>query len=52
MTPFDYVLTSHEWWALGLVGLVFVLRNWWDIIRYGLGLDRHHLPHRDKSLPH
>lgn len=30
-------MTDFEWLLLlGGIGLVFVLRNWWDLIRYGL----------------
>jgi len=44
-------MTPFEWTVLGMVGLVFVLRNWWDIIRYGLDLDRRHPLHHDPELP-
>ena len=37
-------MTPFEWTVIGIIGLVLVLRNWWDIIRYGLGLERGHQP--------
>lgn len=35
-TGFYEFTTYEDVLLIGLVGLVLVLRNWWDLIRYGL----------------
>jgi hypothetical protein len=35
-TGFYPFLTNDDILLIGLVGLALVLRNWWDLIRYGL----------------